>query len=81
MEKAQVGEYKVARIRNINVKELNVMRTLTVSIGESSGTIEYNPVTYCYNVLNGGSDDEDLQLICRALYTFFIEARGYASNT
>ncbi len=81
VEKAQVGEYVVARIRNISFKELNVKRTLTVTVGETSGKIKYSPLTYCYNILNGGSDDENLIAVCRALYDFYGAAKKYARNT
>ncbi|MBR5975243.1 MAG: choice-of-anchor J domain-containing protein [Clostridiales bacterium] len=67
IEYAQVGNYQVARIRGINATELAKSFTVMVTCGETSGTVTYSPMTYCYNVVTGNSD-EKLQNVCRTLY-------------
>ena len=70
------GEYVVARIRGIKANELQ--NDFTVKFGESS--VKYNAMTYCYNVLNGGSNDEDLQNVCKALYQYSQAANEYSGS-
>ena len=74
VETAKNGEYVVARIRGIKASELENDFTVTFK-GES---MTYNAMTYCYNVLNGGSDNEDLQNVCKALYLYAQAAINYA---
>jgi hypothetical protein len=35
-------------------------------------------MTYCYNVLGGGSDNDKLENVCRALYLYAQAANNYA---
>ena len=37
----------------------------------------YNAMAYCYNVLNGGSYDKNLQNVCKALYLYAQAANNY----
>ena len=70
------GIYQVARIRDINITDMDTDITLTVSDGITSGTISYCPLTYCYNALNGGTDDEKLITVCKALFVYWQQAEG-----
>ncbi len=60
------GSYVVARIRGIKAEELENNFTLTFT----GGSVTYNAMTYCYNVLNGGSDNVKLQNVVKALYQY-----------
>ena len=73
VETAKNGEYVVARIRGISSNELEGNFTVTFT----GGSVTYNAMTYCYNVLNGGTDDKNLQNVCKALYLYAEEARKY----
>lgn len=74
VETAKNGEYAVARIRGIKASELENSFTVTFK-GES---MTYNAMTYCYNVLNGGSYDKNLQNVCKALYKYAQAAKTYS---
>ena len=74
VETAKNGEYVVARIRGIKASELENDFTVTFK-GES---MTYNAMAYCYNVLNGGSYDKNLQNVCKALYLYAQAAINYA---
>ena len=65
------GSYVVARIRGIKAEELENDFTLTFT----GGSVTYNPMTYCYNVLNGGTTNDALKNVCRALYKFAEAAK------
>lgn len=71
VETAPNGDSVIVRIRGITANELE--KDFTVTFG--SGSVSYNPMTYCYNVLNGGSDDPALQNVCRALYLYAQSAK------
>ena len=64
--------YQIIRIRNIHAKDLTEDFTVTVNDGESTGTITYCPMTYCYNVLNQDTTDDNrnLQNVCKALVLY-----------
>ena len=49
VETAKSGGYQIARIRGISAKELKNSFTLSVTAGESSGSVTYSPMNYCYN--------------------------------
>ena len=70
VETAKNGEYVVARIRGIKANELKNDFTVTFE----DGRVTYNVMTYCYNVLNGGSDEDNLKNVCKALYLYAEEA-------
>ena len=74
VEPEKNGSYVVARIRGIKAKELQNDFTLTFT----GGSVKYKAMTYCYNVLNGGSDDAALKNVCRALYLYAQAAKAYS---
>ncbi len=69
------GEYVVARIRGIKANELENYFTVTFGNG---GSVTYNAMTYCYNVLKDDTVDDNLQNVCRALYLYAQAAINYA---
>ena len=69
--------YQIIRIRNIHAVNLNYDFKVTVSAGGKSGTVRFSPMNYCYNVLNGGSDDAKLQNVVKALYLYYQGANAY----
>ncbi len=73
VETAKNGEYVIARIRGIKASELKNNFTVTFE----GFSVKYNAMTYCYNVLNGGTDDKNLQNVCKALYLYAEEASKY----
>ena len=73
VETAKNGEYVIARIRGIKADELESSFTVTFT----GGSVEYSPMTYCYNVLSGGSTDGNLQNVCKALYQYAQAAKAY----
>jgi len=78
VETARNGDYVVARIRGIKASELE--NNFTVKFGESSETynVTYNVMTYCYNVLNDSTVDDNLQNVCKALYKYAQAAKTYS---
>ena len=79
------GGYQIARIRGIKAADLDETFGLVIDDAAETGTIrtflghvDYCPLTYCYNVLNGGSDDEDLQNVCKAMYLYWQAAKAYS---
>ncbi|HRR77304.1 MAG TPA: carbohydrate-binding domain-containing protein [Ruminococcus sp.] len=73
VETAKNGKYVVARIRGIKANELENDFTVTFE----DGSVKYSAMTYCYNVLNGGSDEDNLKNVCKALYLYAEEASKY----
>ena len=79
------GGYQIARIRGIKADDLDKTFRLNIKDVADSGStqtfygyVHYCPLTYCYNVLNGGSDDRNLQNVCRALYLYWQAANEYS---
>ena len=79
------GGYQIARIRGIKADDLDKTFKLNIvdasesgSIRSFGGNIAYCPLTYCYNVLNGGTEDENLQNVCKALYKYAQAAKTYS---
>ena len=74
VEKAESGEYQIARIRGISALDLDKTYTLTVAKGSGdeavSGTVEYSAMDYCYTLLDKG-EDEGMKDVIRALYLFY----------
>ncbi|MBQ9209976.1 MAG: Ig domain-containing protein [Oscillospiraceae bacterium] len=66
VESVKNGSYMVARIRGIKAEELKSNFTVTFT----GGSVTYNAMTYCYNVLNGGTTNDALKNVCRALYQY-----------
>ena len=72
-------EYQVARIRDIASNEIGNSFTLTVtdSDGTDNGSVTYSPMTYCYNVLDRGTTEENLPEVVQALYWYWQSAKTY----
>ena len=77
VENTTSGDYQVIRIRNIAAKELQYNYTVSVTIDGTAYSITYSPMNYCYNVLNGSSDDAKLQNVVKALYLYSQAANEY----
>ena len=73
VETVTTDSYTIARIRGIRADELATDFTVTFK----GGSVTYNPMCYCYNVLNGGSDDTSLKNTVKALYKYYAEAARY----
>ncbi|MED9970031.1 MAG: hypothetical protein UFA98_08495 [Ruminococcus sp.] len=65
----------VVRVRNISAGELQ--NDFTVTAGDNLGTITYSPMNYCYNVLAGGTADENLTFVVKTLYWYSEAAKNY----
>ena len=74
------GAYVIARIRGIKAEELGNRFVVKFSINDENFSVTYSPMTYCCNVLNGGSDDENLQNVVKALYKYNKAAEAYSST-
>ena len=83
VEKSTTADgYQIARIRGIKAADLDETFHLDIDDAAESGSsffgyVDYCPLTYCYNVLSGGSDDENLKNVCRALYLYWQAANEY----
>ena len=78
VETVNSGVYQIARVRGITASELGRELRLDIKINGTSGSyIEYHPLTYCYKILNGGSDDVKLQNVCKAMYLYYKAAVDY----
>ena len=76
-EVQKIDGYQVVRIRNISANELSHDYTVTVTAGGKTGTVKYSPMNYCYEALNGGTDNENLKIVARALYLYSKAADEY----
>jgi len=74
VETVKDGEYVVARIRGIKATELEDDFTVTFK----GGSVKYNAMTYCYNVLHDDTVDDNLQNVCKALYKYAQAAKTYS---
>ncbi len=78
VETVNSGVYQIARVRGITASELGRELRLDIKINGTPGSyIEYHPLTYCYKILNGGSDDVKLQNVCKAMYLYYKAAVDY----
>ncbi|GEM_PF-2074474 len=78
VETEENGDYLVARIRNIPSGKAQEDYTVTIMINnQNAGTVTYSPMKYCYNVLNSGTDDENLKNVVRAFYLYTVAAKDY----
>lgn len=75
VESVKNGKYIVARIRGISSSELE--NDFTVTFNGGSGSVTYNAMTYCYNVLTSDTADDNLKNVCKALYQYAKEAKTY----
>lgn len=71
-----------AALENISAKNLDDDYTVTVNDGKETAEVTYNPMTYCYNVLNAekGTYEESLLNVVRALYLYNQAANDYFEN-
>ena len=76
VESVKNGSYMVARIRGIKAKELE--KDFIVTFNGNSNSVTYNPMTYCYNVLNSETADDNLKNVCKALYQYAEAAKAYS---
>lgn len=69
---------QIARIRDIAAAELQYNFTVSVKKGETElGSVAYSPMNYCYKALNGGTQNEKLQNVVKALYWYSQETYDY----
>ena len=80
VEKAQVDGCQVARIRGINSGKLLNSFTLTVSSNDSSATLTYSPMNYCYQVLNSETQNNRLMNVVKSLYLNAEAANEYFNS-
>lgn len=69
--------FQILRISGIASKEIGSDFTVTVTVGENSGTLTYNPLNYCYDVLNNSSNGISWQNSVKALYKYWQAANIY----
>ena len=67
-------------VTNISAKDLDEAVTITISDGTNSAEVVYNPMTYCYNVLNAGTFEESFVNVVKALYLYNQAANTYFEN-
>lgn len=81
VETKKNGSTQIARIRNIAASELQNSFTVTVKNGETTlGTVTYSPMNYCCNALNGGTTDEKLINVAKALFWYSKAAKEYFAH-
>ena len=66
-------------VTNISAKDLDEKVSVAISDGTDSVEVGYDPMTYCYNVLNAaeGTYAESLLNVVRALYLYNQAANAY----
>ncbi len=74
-----VNGYQVARIRGIAPHMLDKTYHLKVSCASGEGYVEYSPLNYCYNIINGDYVD-DIQNAVRALYKYYEASKTFIIN-
>ena len=81
VETKKNGSTQIARIRNIAASELQNSFTVTVKKGKTTlGTVTYSPMNYCCNALNGGTTDEKLINVAKALFWYSKAAKEYFAH-
>jgi len=63
-------------IPGICASDLDSDFTVTFSDGTDSGSVTYNPMTYCYTVLKNSSYDDTLKDLVKAIYLYNREANA-----
>lgn len=81
LNKVKEGDYYYIDIDNISADKLKDNITVTVNDGSSDLTINYSPMTYCYNVLTRENRPDNLKNLVRALVKFGQEAETYISQS
>lgn len=74
-----VNGYQVARIRGIAPHMLDKTYHLKVSCASGEGYVEYSPLNYCYNIINGDYVD-DIKNAVRALYKYYEASKTFIIN-
>ena len=79
----RTGDYWVFRIRGISAAELDDMIALDFGVPaiDNGGSVEYCPLTYCYNVLNRNEGTPQLQKVCKTLFLYNQAANDYFDKT
>lgn len=67
-------------IKDIAAQDLDDMVTVTITHGSETYSVQYAPMTYCYNVLNSASAKASLKDVATALYLYNKAATEYAGN-
>ena len=74
----QRGNYWVLELDNIPAKDLDKFQQLLVKKGgETLLSLSYCPLSYVQRVLDGGNEDANLQLLCKALFRYWQAAEAY----
>ena len=73
VETTRSGGYQIARIRGIHAARIGDLFTLNVN----GAQVRYSPLNYCRNVLKGGTADEKLRNVAKALYQYWYAAGWY----
>ena len=72
------GKYWVLELDDIPAKDLDKFQLVQVTKGnEALLSLNYCPLSYAQRVLDGGSEDADLQLLCKALFRYWQAAEAY----
>ena len=69
--------YQIIRIRNIAAMELQDDYTVSFKINDTAHSITYSPMNYCCKVLNGSTENPNLQKLVKALYQYSQAATLY----
>ena len=69
--------YQIIRIRNIAAMELQDDYTVSFKINGTAHSITYSPMNYCCKVLNGSTENPNLQKLVKALYQYSQAANLY----
>ena len=71
--------YSYVDVTNISAKDLDTSYIVVVNDGFETVEVTYNPMTYCYNVLNAqaGTYQQDLVDLVKALYLYNQAANAY----
>lgn len=81
VDRSEGSGYQVARLRDIPAALIGEDYTIDITSDDGSvtGSVTYNPLTYCYNVLSAesGTYGSDLENVCKALYVYYGEVLNY----
>ena len=78
------GRYTTVTMDKITAKNIDSIFPIDIYDGDTLiGTVEYSPMTYCYNVINRGvssSRPQELIDLAKALYLYSYQADSYIPN-
>ena len=77
VETKTTDSYQIIRIRNIAAMELQDAYTISFKINGTAHSITYSPMNYCCKVLNGSTENPNLQKLVKALYQYSQAANLY----